>query len=307
MQYKDSDIQVFFSVDDRYCPFLAVAIQSIVDNASKDNTYYLHILHTYISEHNKEHLVKYESDNIHIDFVNLSEYVGALNDKLYTRDYYSKTTYFRLFIPELFKNMKKALYIDSDIVVVDDIANLYNMDLGDNLVGAVPDMTVALVPEFIDYVERVIGVSSYKKYFNAGVMLMNLEAMREFKFEEKFIYMLSIVKYEVAQDQDYLNRMCKGRVKILPYEWNRMPIEKENTDNENIKLVHYNLAFKPWHFENILFQEYFWKYAGETEYLDEIEIIKKNFTEEDRIKGEVSNQKLIELAAKQADCVGCEK
>ena len=86
-----------------------------------------------------------------------------------------------------------------------------------------------------------------------------------------------------------------------------MPIEKENTDKEHVKLVHYNLAFKPWHFENILFQEYFWKYAGETEYLDEIEIIKKNFTEEDRIKGEVSNQKLIELAAKQTDCVGYEK
>lgn len=51
---------------------------------------------------------------------------------------------------------------------------------------------------------------------------MNLKELRDYKFEEKFIYMLEKIKFEVAQDQDYLNRLCKGRVKILDYSWNRM-------------------------------------------------------------------------------------
>lgn len=297
-------IPVFFAVDDGYCPFLAVAIQSLIDNSSQENTYLIKVLNTDISEGNKKKILKYERENVDIEFVDLNYYIQKVKDKLYTRDYYSKTTYFRLFLPNLYPQYDKVLYLDSDIVILDDIAKLYNIDMGDNLVAAAPDDVIQFNEVFQTYAEKVVGVASYKNYFNAGILLMNLDQMRKFKFQEKFIYSLDRITFAVAQDQDYLNRLCKGRVKLIERIWNRMPIADPKIKTESVKLIHYNLAFKPWHFEDILYKEFFWMYAQETEYFEEIQRIKENFTEEDRLKDAQSHEKLIRLARRESDCVG---
>lgn len=298
------EIPVFFAVDDNYCPFLAVAVCSLIENSSPENTYLLKILNTDISEENKKKIAKFERENVDIEFVDLNYYIKKVKDKLYTRDYYSKTTYFRLFLPNLYPQYDKVLYLDSDIAVLDDIADLYNIDMGDNLVAAAPDDSVQFNEIFQTYVEKVVGVADYRKYFNAGILLMNLHEMRKFKFQEKFMYLLDRITFTVAQDQDYLNRICKGRVKMIDRVWNRMPIEDPKIRTENVKLVHYNLAFKPWHFEDILYKEFFWMYAQETEYFDKIQQIRENYTETERLKDEQSHKNLIRLAKKESDCVG---
>ena len=303
MAKTTKEIPIFFAVDDGYSPFLAVAIQSLIDNASAEYTYLIKILNTDISEENKRKIGKYERENVDIEFVDLNYYIQKVKDKLYTRDYYSKTTYFRLFLPNLYPQYDKVLYLDSDIVILDDIAKLYNTDMGDNLVAA-PDDVIQSMPVFQDYVEKVVGVADSRRYFNAGILLMNLHELRRFKFQEKFVYLLDKIKFAVAQDQDYLNRLCKGRVKLLDRTWDRMPIPDPKIKTEDVKLVHYNLAFKPWHFEDILYKEFFWMYAQETEYFEDIQRIKENFTEEDRIRGEESHKKLMKLAKKESDCVG---
>ena len=133
---------------------------------------------------------------------------------------------------------------------------------------------------------------------------MNLDELRKFKFQDKFLYLLSKVKFSVAQDQDYLNRLCKGRVKLIENTWDRMPIGGDTVKREDLHLIHYNLAFKPWHFEDILYKEYFWKYAQQTEFFDIIQSIKENYTEEEKFKDMESDKKLRELAQKECDCVG---
>ena len=301
---NNKEIPIFFAVDDGYCPFLAVAIQSVIDNSSAENTYLIKILHTDISDENKKKIAKYERENVDIEFVDLNYYIQKVKDKLYTRDYYSKTTYFRLFLPNLYPQYDKVLYLDSDIVILDDIAKLYNTEMGDNLVAAAPDDVIQFNEVFQVYVEKVVGVADYRRYFNAGILLMNLDEMRKFKFQEKFLYSLDRVTFAVAQDQDYLNRLCKGRVKLIDRIWNRMPIEDPKIKTENVKLVHYNLAFKPWHFEDILYKEFFWMYAQETEYFDTIQNIRDNYTEEDRFKDNQSHDRLKKLAKKESDCVG---
>lgn len=300
----NNEIPIFFAVDDGYCPFLAVAIQSLIDNCSEEYTYLIKILHTDIRDENKRKIAKYERRNVDIEFVDLNYYIKKVKDKLYTRDYYSKTTYFRLFLPNLYPQYDKALYLDSDIVILDDIARLYNIDMGDNLVAAAPDDVIQTFPVFQTYVEKVVGVADYRNYFNAGILLMNLHQLRRFKFQEKFLYLLDRIKFSVAQDQDYLNRMCKGRVKLFEKEWNRMPIANAGIKPENVKLVHYNLAFKPWHFEDILYKEFFWMYAQETEYFGVIQSIRENYTEEERFRDRQSQERLMKLAKKEADCVG---
>lgn len=297
-------IPIFFAIDDAYTPFLAVALQSLVDNASKDYQYLIKILHTNVQEEHMKQIKKYESKNVSIEFVDLTYYIGKVKDKLYTRDYYTNTTYFRLFLPELYPQYDKVLYLDSDIIVLGDISKLYNTEMGSNLVAAAPDDIIQYNKVFQDYAELVVGVAKYKHYFNAGVLLMNLDELRKFKFQEKFLYLLGTVKFSVAQDQDYLNRLCKGRVTLISHDWDVMPYVNEETKPEDIKLIHYNFAYKPWHFEDVAYSEYFWKYAKKTEFYDEIIKTKESYTEEQKFKDREAEKELAELARKENACVG---
>ncbi|MEI3435279.1 MAG: glycosyltransferase family 8 protein [Clostridia bacterium] len=298
----NKEIPVFFAVDNGYIPFLSVALKSLIDNTSKENIYAIKILYTNVTEENKIKIKKYETENISIEFVDLNKQLEEIKEKLYTRNYFSNTTYYRLFIPELYPEYDKAVYIDSDTVCLSDIAELYNTDMGDNLIAGIPDGVIQAIDIFKDYVERVVGVADYNNYFNAGVIVMNLKELRDYKFEEKFIYMLEKIKFEVAQDQDYLNRLCKGRVKILDYSWNRMPVMGKTEGK--INLIHYNLGAKPWYFDNVVYQEYFWEYAKKTEFYNEIKELGTKYTDEDKERDDSNSLKLMELAKKETECVG---
>ena len=251
-------VRLFFTVDDNYIPYLSVTIASIVRHASKKYKYHLTILHDGLSSKSKKALRKFQNNkNIFIWFYDVTLKVHSLSVKLDVRDYYTITTYYRLFLPDLFPLFNKGLYLDSDIVVRDDIAKLYFTDLGDNLVGAVPDASVQLYDEFINYVHKVIEMN-HTKYFNAGVLLMNFKKLREFGLEKRVVNLLKRVTFKVAQDQDLLNYLCKDKTLLLDKKWNVMPLgERVNEPS----LIHYNLMFKPWNLENIMYEEEFFKYA----------------------------------------------
>ena len=304
MNKELKEIPIFFAIDDQYIPFLAVALKSLIENANKDYKYLIKVLHTNVQEEHMKQIKKYEDENVNIEFGDVSYYIEKVQDKLYTRDYYTNTTYFRLFLPDLYPQFDKVLYLDSDIIVVGDISELYNTDMGTNLVAAAPDDIIQYNKVFQDYAELVVGVAKYQHYFNAGVLLMNLDELRKFKFEEKFLYLLGTVKFSVAQDQDYLNRLCKGRVTLLSHDWDVMPYVNDETKPEDIKLIHYNFAYKPWHFEDVTYHEYFWKYAEKTEFYDEILKIRDSYTEEQKFKDREAEKGLVELATKENACAG---
>ena len=251
-------VRLFFTVDDNYIPFLSTTIASIVAHASDDYKYRLTIIHDGLSLESKRAVRKFQDNKkIFISFFNVAVKVHALSVKLDVRDYYTITTYYRLFLPDLFPTISKGLYLDSDIVLLDDVAKLYFADLGDNLVGAIPDASVQLFSEFSNYVEKVLQVD-HTKYFNAGILLMNLKKLREFGLERRFVSLIKKVTFKVAQDQDVLNYLCKDRVTYLDPRWNVMPLGEKVNDPF---LVHYNLMFKPWNLKNIMYEEFFFKYA----------------------------------------------
>ena len=178
-----------------------------MENASKEFNYEVHILNTNISENIKQEILKLNDDNgnFKIDFSDVTKYLDSVADKFPVRDYYSKTTYFRLFLPELYPQYDKVLYLDSDIVILSDIAELYNIDMGDNLIVGTPDGAVQNIPIFQEYVEKVVGVIDFNNYFNAGILVMNLEELRKYKFQEKFLYLLEkISNIEIILDQQIL-------------------------------------------------------------------------------------------------------
>lgn len=305
MNNNTNIIPIFFAVDDGYIPFLAVTLKSMLSNASNNYNYDIKILYTSISDENKTKILKLETDNAKIEFVDLNYYIEELQSKLYTRDYYTKTTYYRLLIPNLYPQYDKAVYLDSDLTVLGDVSELYNIDIESNLVGAVPDASVRKIKEFSEYVERVVGMNDYKNYFNAGVLVMNLKEMRNFEFQSKFLYLLENMKFSVAQDQDYLNRICKGRTKILDSGWDVMPLPTDNPLHENdIKIIHYNLIYKPWHFDNVLYQEYFWEYAKQTEFYDEILEMRNTYPEDSKARDLEQFSILRKLCDFESECVG---
>ena len=93
-------ISVFFAVDDNYVPFLAVALESLVAKISEKNFYEIRILYTHLNDEHKKSLKKYQRENVSIEFVDLNEKIDKIASKLYTRDYFSMTTYYRLFLPD---------------------------------------------------------------------------------------------------------------------------------------------------------------------------------------------------------------
>ena len=73
-------IPIFFAIDDGYTPFLAVALQSLIDNASKEYNYLIKILHTNVKEENQKEIKKFESENVNIEYVDLSYYIEKVKD-----------------------------------------------------------------------------------------------------------------------------------------------------------------------------------------------------------------------------------
>lgn len=157
MKEKMNKIPVFYACDDNFVKYTMVSLQSMMDHASKEAQYEIHVLHTNISEEMQKKMHAMENANFSVQFDHVTEYLHSIQEKLPLRDYYSKTTYFRLFIAEMFPEIDKAIYIDSDTVVLGDIAQLYAYDLGDAYVGACREQVMIQEEVYGTYVEKVRG------------------------------------------------------------------------------------------------------------------------------------------------------
>jgi len=276
----NNTIPVFFASNDKYVPYLDVAILSIVENSSKENNYEIIVLKTDISEENQNKLLKHARDNIAIKFYDVNAILEPIKKQLPDMFYYTLAAYYRLFIETAFPQYDKAIYLDCDLVLMTDIAKLYNEDLGDNLVAAVFEQNTDRDERFTNYVKGIIGIPP-KTYFNSGVMLMNLKEFRNFKVQERFLNMLTTYNFDcLAPDQEYLNTICHGRVKYLPTGWNKHSFPEPPEGELNI--CHYALANKPWHYADTINGEHFWNYAKKSQFYNDILNEFNNFSEEDK-------------------------
>lgn len=301
---QSNTVHLFFSCDDSYVPYLAVTLESLKENCDRSREYEIRVLNTGIREDYKEKiLTRYRETGFNIEFFDISASIEKISDMFHTRDYYSKTTYYRLFIPQAFPELDKALYLDVDLTLLGDISKLYDTELGDAIVGAVTDGFVESVDVLREYVIKHIGMRSAEDYFNAGVLLMNLREMRKMNFEDVFLRLIAAVKFDVAQDQDYLNVISNGRRKSIGYEWNCMPGYEKN--DVPPQLIHFNLHNKPWHTNGVAHSDEFWSYARRTPFIEEIEEEKKNYSSAQKRRARMETKALCELANEKAnDTVG---
>lgn len=278
----NKEIPIFFTIDNSYAPFLAVALNSAVKNSNKDRCYRAIVLHEGVTDENRKRIESLGTDNFKIDVIPMKNNFDALDDRMSNRlrcDYFTLTIYFRLFIPAMFPQYDKAIYIDSDVVLADDIARLFDIDLGDNYIGACNDLSIADVPPLVSYTENAVGVKAHE-YINSGVLLMNLKKLREEKFEEHFLKLLNTYHFDsIAPDQDYINAILNGKILYLDKRFDTMP-NNNRPECENPIIIHYNLFEKPWCYDGIQYEKEFWHYAEDCGFIDEIREYKANYTDD---------------------------
>ena len=203
-------IRIVFASDDNYLPHLATAITSIVENSNKDDKFDFYLLESSVSKENKTKLKSYANhlkvslNIIHIDDNKLKS-VKIENRAL------TKAAYLRFFISDVFP-FDKILYLDGDILVFKSLGEFYREDIRDFYAGVVHDRNPRNDKRFP------------LKYFNSGVLLLNLKKMRKDSITSDTLFKNMDKLYEeknlVHEDQDVLNFTFKNNVKFLPLEYN---------------------------------------------------------------------------------------
>ncbi len=219
-------INVVFACDKNYAPCMTVAVKSLIENTGINNNYDIVILEDGLNFAYKKLITSFtkDYDNISIRFFNIKKYIERYDNYLFTNDYFSLAAYFRILIPEVFLDYEKVIYLDSDVMVMNDVALLYNTELGENLAGVTRDVGTIMLywgkDDIKDYMDNNLKIPDMKKYFQNGVMLMNLEKMREENFFKKFINTAkSITPPLYFADQDIFNIICFNRVKYINQVW----------------------------------------------------------------------------------------
>ena len=289
--FNNNNIAVFCSTDDNYVPYCGVLIQSIIHNANPANNYDIIILKEKLSVNNENKLLDLQNghDNISIRIYDVSSLIN--NKKFHLCAHFTIATYYRMYATTIFSNYDKIIYLDIDTIVQEDIANLYHHNVQNYLLAAVQDYGVIAKfktghCETEDYFREKIGVTDVtKEYFQAGILLFNIQKMKDEQIEESLIDTAINNKFNYV-DQDVLNKVCHGKVLFLDSSWNvqtesgskkgimaLLPIKlyhKWLEDRTNPKIIHYASYCKPWNTPDSDLADIWWKYARMTPFYEEI-------------------------------------
>lgn len=254
----ESTINIAFSCNNQWADKLAITIVSTLLHASKNDTYRFFILDGGITEANKKKLAKIKSKiNFQIEYI-------PVNKKLFANaplgHHFTVETYYRLKLPSLI-GVDKLLYMDVDTLVKKDIKELFEIDLENYYAGAVIDES-----SYYKHIHKL----PVKKYFNAGVLLLNLKKIREDNLEEKFFEFINNHSDLISWvDQCVLNAVFNENVKFLDRKFNFQhhgslePIKNlYNKQKKEVIILHYVAQKKPWNFEKSIELVFEYLYYG---------------------------------------------
>ncbi|MRS15078.1 DUF4422 domain-containing protein [Enterobacteriaceae bacterium RIT691] len=276
---------IVISFDDNYAMSGGALINSIVKNSDNEKNYDIVVLENKVSSLNKQRLTSLISShsNFSLRFFDVNAFTEISG--VHTRAHFSASTYARLFIPQLFRDYSKVVFIDSDTVVKADLSTLLDIDLGTNLVAAVKDIVMEGFVKFgamsesedgvmpaETYLQKVLGMSNPDAYFQAGLIVFNVEQMVKENTFAELMKTLKAKKYWFL-DQDIMNKVFYDRVFALPLEWN-VYHGNGNTDDffPNLKfstyirflearmnpnMIHYAGENKPWNTAKVDFYDDF--------------------------------------------------
>lgn len=213
-------VNIVYSSSDYYSQCTGISISSLLKNNQDIPEIKIFVLETGISEDNKSNIKMIgEKYNRSIEFINaqgkFDDYVKKLKFK-YMRGSYN--TYARVMLNAWFSDLDKVLLIDSDTLVVGSIKELWNIDMNDYLIGAVPE--VAIYSPYSTYEDKKI-IDNSNPYFNMGIVLCNLKRWREEKIDDLIEKKLNDYKKDfMIADQSILNYTINNQMKRLHLKYN---------------------------------------------------------------------------------------
>ena len=259
-------ISIISAANENFAQHYGVMLTSLFQNKKTETEIELYLLHTYLSEQNKINILsiteKYKT-NIHFIKVNIADYEDCIKKGILD-NHLSNESYFRLSIARFSpKHLNKIIYLDCDLVILKDLADLWTIDIEQFAVGAVHDLTNPILDVYI----KNLGINETNSYFNAGVMLINLKKWRYLNVE-KFTFEF-IVNRSVG-DQAALNVILHNKCLYLERKYNYMvPSYHKEKNVIQPSIVHFIGSIKPWDYmyENMSKRLYYrylrrspWKY-----------------------------------------------
>lgn len=288
--FDGDSVNIVLSASETFAPYCAATIQSIINHSSQKRQYDILVLEQSMAGKTKKRLESMEQgyDNISIRTINVRRFFSNFNLAVY--EHFSVETYFRLMIPELMADYDKILYLDSDLIAMHDVAELFDTDLEGYAFAGVPDVvTMGTVngwkPEMVDYYKKRGRMKNPLMQVNAGVLLFNLPVIRRQYTAKELVRFAEHANFTFA-DQDVINSLFENQIKWLAFEWNVPNDEKENLRGyvatlapseyyrasqdsfKHPKIMHYLGAVKPWYEPGYQYAEEFWKVLRQTPFYE---------------------------------------
>lgn len=298
--YDKPIVPVVFAADNNYVPQLTTTIYSAMKNASPERYYDVTVLQRDIDWHNQQRMRDFFSQfaNMNLRFANVERLMSGYELST-NNEYISVETYYRFLIQQALPFYDKVLYLDSDIIIPGDIAELYDTELGDTLLAAIHDIDFlgnlnVKHGKRMGYAKRILKMRNPYDYFQAGVLVLNTKAMREQYTIKQWLTYASNTAY-IYNDQDVLNICCEGKVTYLPWEWNvvhdcggrvgNLFVQAPNDmydaymqSRSNPQIIHYAGYQKPWVDPDCDYAPIYWDYARDTPFYEALlkRVVKAN-------------------------------
>ena len=286
-------VPVVFAADNNYVPQLTTTIYSAMTNANPDRYYDVTVLQKDIAWENQERMRQFllgRFKNMNLRFADVSREISGY-DLTTSNAHISIETYYRFLIQKALPFYDKVLYLDSDIVINGDIAQLYDTELGDNLLAAVHDIDYQGNLNMNDgkrlkYTNEKLHMKHPFQYFQAGVLVLNTKEMRKAYSIKQWLDYASDPDF-IYNDQDVLNAHCEGRVVFLDWSWNVVHDCANRVANvfsfapndsydayiasrKDPKIIHYAGFEKPWVKPDCDFAPVYWSYARQTPFYEQL-------------------------------------
>jgi len=240
-------IPVVLSSDAHYAKFMGVTILSCLLSASRDDELHFYILDGGILAEDRKKLEGMaERFHAKMTFIAMDGdlFSGLKLDIRPDNHHVTIASYYRLFISSLVPE-DKCIYLDCDMLVFRSLSGLLGTDLGGSIAAGVPDLGE-------DSSSERLGLHAY---VNAGMLLMDLAAMRDLHIQEAFLdFIRKNPEKLVYHDQDVINSVLDGKIAKLDKRWN-VQICKTRKCREtgfhalrkNAFILHFIGHRKPWH------------------------------------------------------------
>lgn len=211
--------------------YIPVQFYALIKNNPNSHIYMISENLSYEDLKPFDEILKQINDMSFYTYINLEEHFDKyIHNDINTKSRCGKYTLARLFIPELIDE-NKIIYIDTDAICDKNLGSLWNFELKNNLIAGVSDNGVG------DY-KLTIGLNSQDVYINAGVILMNLEKIKQDKLQDKW-YFMAQDQFRLGADQDIINISCKNRIIPIDLKYNVSLSTGLDISDEEIIIMHY--------------------------------------------------------------------